>query len=135
MPGPSARRAGRVPAARADPSAERRLERLFPDGQGFVELGVGEDEWCEHPDAVGVDAGLEQQEATLCGCFDYRGRDVGVGLLGRRILDQLDRQHGAEAADVADPRPALLPGLHAAADRLAELRRAVANALVLDDVE
>ena len=38
------------------PSAEARFERLFPDAERLLELGVGDHERDEHADAVAVDA-------------------------------------------------------------------------------
>ena len=60
------------------------------------------------------------------------------GEAGRRdvaVLDELDRQHPAEAANVADLGPAALPGLEAGPHRLADRGRPLDQAFVLDHVE
>ena len=49
----------------AEKLVERRLERVFPDVERLVELGVGDHERAEHADAVAVHAGLEQQQPAL----------------------------------------------------------------------
>src|SRR6266487_137176 len=46
--------------------------------------------------------------------------------------DALDREHRAEAADVADRLEALLPGEHAGPDRVADPLRALDEALLLE---
>ena len=51
------------------------------------------------------------------------------------VLDELDREHRAEPAHVADRGEALLPREHARAHRLADLRRALDDVLLLDHVE
>jgi hypothetical protein len=48
---------------------------------------------------------------------------------------ELDREHGAEAAHVADLREPLLPALHPRAHRVAENGRPGAEILLLDHVE
>ncbi len=57
------------------------------------------------------------------------------GAARRGVRDQLDREHRAETADVADRRPALLPGEHPRADRLADERGALDQTLLVDHVE
>src|SRR6187399_1741852 len=104
---------------------ESGLEGFFPDTERLIELGVSEDERCQYTDAVRVDAGLEQQQPALGGRLDDRGRCVGVRLLASGLLDELDRQHRAESADVADPGPALPPRFHPSPNRLAKLSSAL----------
>src|SRR5438094_7218909 len=85
------------------------LDRLFPHGERFLELGVGEDERSEHPDAVRVDPGLEEQEAAgQCSLGDRR-RELGRRVLRLAVVDELDREHHPEAADVADRVESLVP--------------------------
>jgi len=50
-------------------------------------------------------------------------------------VDELDRKHRAEPTDVADRVPALLPGLHSAADGLADLPCPLDEALVFEHVQ
>ena len=50
-------------------------------------------------------------------------------------MDELDREHRAEPADVADLVEALLPGEHPRPDRLADRGRALDQALLVDHVE
>src|ERR687892_1961554 len=110
---------------------ERLLERVFPDAERLVELGVGDDERRQDADAVAVDAGLEQEEAALRSRLDDGGGEVGGRLA---FLTDLDREHRAEAADVGNGREAFAPVLHARADRLADLARALSEALLGDNV-
>ena len=59
-------------------------------------------------------AGLEQQQAALHRRLDDRLCELaGASCFVARILDELEREHRAEAADVADRGEALLPGEHA----------------------
>src|SRR5579862_2179189 len=104
----------RVPRA-STPLTEGGLERLVPDAEGLVELGVGDDERDEHAEAVAMDPARDQEQAAGEG----GSRDC-LGELGRRLLagavgDQLDRQHRADAADVADLLVPFLPAEHPAA--------------------
>ena len=90
----------------------------------------------EDADAVAVDAAGDEQEAAARAPPSTTALgELGLGLLRGRVGDELDRQHRAEAAHVADRGPALLPGEHARADRLAEPRRALDEALLVDHVE
>ena len=59
----------------------------------------------------------------------------GAGSFVARILDELDREHRSEAADVADLRMPLLPLQHPAPNGLADALGTVDEALVLEDVE
>ena len=111
------------------------LERVFPDGERLVELGVGEHERAEDADRVAVHAGLQQQQPSLHRRVDHGLGELGRGLLRRAVGDELDREHGAEAAHVADGREALLPGEHPRAQRLADRDGALAEALLVDHVE
>src|SRR5688572_19593207 len=77
------------------------FECVFPDVERLVELGVGDHERAEHADAVRVDAGAEEQEAAGGGRVDHCLRELGRRLLRLAVADELDREHGAEAAHVA----------------------------------
>src|SRR5580765_1499488 len=67
------------------------VERLLPDAESLVQLGVRDHERDEHADAVRVDPGLEQQEAAL-GCrLDDLGREIGCRVLRLTVVDELDR--------------------------------------------
>ncbi len=57
------------------------------------------------------------------------------GSLRVAVLDQLDREHGAEPADVADAVEALAPRLHPLPDRLADPVRPLDEMLLVDHVE
>src|SRR6266576_3274745 len=84
---------------------ENRRERL-------LELGVRDHERAEDPVAVRVDAGLEEQQTADGGLLgDARGYP-GRGLLRPAVLDVLDRDHRADAANVSDRLEALLPREH-----------------------
>ena len=85
--------------------------------------------------AVPVDTGLQQQQPALHRGVDHGLGELGRGLLRRAVGDELDREHRAEAAHLADRREALLPGEHAGAQRLADRDGALAEALLVDHVE
>ena len=61
--------------------------------------------------------------------------ELGRGLLRRLVAYELDRQHRAEAADVADLSPACLPGEHPRAERVAEDLGTRDELLLGEDVE
>src|SRR5438094_5491862 len=115
--------------------AEGSLERLLPDRKRLVELRVADDERAEDADAVRVDAGLEQEQAAFRRGLDDGGRELAVRLLGRSVAYELEREHRAEAAYVADGREALLPGEQACPQDLSDERRALDQAFLLEDVE
>src|SRR5215211_201943 len=114
---------------------EDSFERRFPDRERLVQLGVAERQRRQHADAVGVDPGLDQQQSALRGGIGDGGGERWSGGLRRRIGHELDREHRAEAADVADVRPALLPGEHARPYLLAEERCPRAEILLRDHVQ
>src|SRR5688500_17914364 len=99
-------------------------ERVFPHAERLVQLGVGDDERAKDADRVPVHARLQEQEAAVAGGVDHGLRELGRGRLRRAVLDELDRDHGAEPAHVADRRESLLPRQHPRPHRLAELQRA-----------
>ena len=78
---------------------------------------------------------LEEDDAARQRRVDHLGRELRRRLLRVRVAHELEREHRAEAADVADRRPAALPGVHLLADAVADDDRARDEALVLDDVE
>ena len=69
-------------------------------------------------------------DASITACASCRRR-----LLRHAVLDELDREHRAEAANVADRGEALLPGEHPRPHRLADLDGALVQVLLLDHVE
>src|SRR6266540_506360 len=90
-------------------SAGSRFQSLFPDRKRLLELLVGQGEGGKDADAVRVNAGFEQKQSALCGLRHDRGCEHRRGPLGLAVLDQLDREHRAEPAHVADRRETLLP--------------------------
>ena len=64
-----------------------------------------------------------------------RVASAGAGSFVAAVLDELDREHRAEAAHVADRLEALLPREHPRADRLADPLRALDETLLLEHVE
>src|SRR5439155_26616883 len=83
---------------------ENRFERGFPGVQSLVELGVRDHERAEHAHAVPVDAGLEEEQAALERGLGDAQRELRRRLLRAGVPDELEREHRAEAADVADLR-------------------------------
>ena len=67
--------------------------------------------------------------------MDDRLGQLRSRLLGDRIANELERDHRAEAADVADLRPARLPGEQARTQRVTEDLRPRNELLLLEDVE
>ena len=67
--------------------------------------------------------------------LDHGARVVGRRRLRLRILDELDREHRPEPADVADPVPALLPREHPRPNRVADRLGPLDEALLLENVE
>ena len=122
-------------ASRPDGYARTASSASSQASERLVQLRIGDHERAEDADAVRVDAGLQQQQAAPCGLLGHPRGELGRGLLRRGILDELDREHRAEPADVADLRMALLPRRHPAADGLADAAGALDEALVLEDVE
>ena len=59
----------------------------------------------------------------------------GAGSFVARVANELDREHGAEAANVADLRPARLPREHPCAQRVAEDLGPCDELLLGEDVE
>src|SRR6266516_7520695 len=86
---------------------QRSVQRLLPDAESLVQLGVRDDERRENADAVRIDPALQQQQPALGGRLDERAGRLGGRLLRLAVLDELDRKHRAEPAHVADRRPAL----------------------------
>src|SRR6187401_1037411 len=115
--------------------SQGRLERLLPDAESLVELRIADDERHEDPDAVRVDAGLQEQQAALRSRLDDPARELGCRLLRLTVGDELDGQHRAESTYVADRVPTFLPREHALADLLADRGAAVVQALLFEDVE
>src|SRR2546423_6859412 len=114
---------------------ENRLERLLPRREPFLELGVRDHERAEDAVAVRVDAGLEEQQTADGGLLgDARGYP-GRGLLRPAVLDVLDRDHRADAANVSDRLEALLPREHPRPDRVADPLRRRNERLLLEHVE
>src|SRR6059036_2004186 len=89
------------------------VQSLFPDRERLLQLLIGEDQRAEHADAVRVDPRLQKQEATIGRLGDDRARELWSGPLRLPVLDELQREHGAETPHIADCREALLPGEHA----------------------
>ena len=80
-------------------------------------------------------ARLEQEQAALQRGVDDGLRELRGRLLRRAVLDELEREHRADPAHVADRGEALLPVEHPSPHRLADLNRALAEVLLLDHVE
>ena len=64
-----------------------------------------------------------------------RDASSGAGSFVAAVGDELERQHRPDPAHVADRRESLLPLEHARPDRLADRRRALDEALLVDHVE
>ena len=110
-------------------------ERVFPDRERLIQLGVRDHERAQDADHVPVHAGLEQQKPALHGRIDH-----------------CLRRASAPAASSPDPRPArsrashrgraprrwretLLPGEHPRSHGLADRGGALVEALLLDHVQ
>ena len=93
---------GSLPEAAERALAENRCERLFPGAEAIVELGLRRRQRTEHADAVAVDPGLQEQETALQRFVDDRDRELRRRLLRRGVANELDGEHRAEAANIAD---------------------------------
>src|SRR5260370_10831776 len=122
-------------------------EGSFDDAEAFVELLVGDDERDEDADDVVEGAGGDGDEAVLVAVArDLFGLGVGglawvsrlarivsrAASRGSGVADQLDGAHAAEAANVADEIPFLLPAAGAFFKTLAEGGGAREQTLFLD---
>src|SRR6476469_10553046 len=131
----SLRRRGYAPMPLPAGLVEDALERLLPDPERLVQLRIPDRQRHEDPDDVRVRAGAEQQQAVAEGLL-ADGRDqLRRRILRLAVVDELDREHRAEPADIADLLVALLPAEHARPDRLPDRCAAREHALVVEDVE
>src|SRR5215471_16331565 len=114
---------------------ESRLERLVPGVESLVQLRIGDHERAEHPDAVRMDAGLQEQHATPSRLLRDTRCELRSGLFRAAVLDELECEHRTEPTDVPDLRVALLPCSHPAAYDLSDALGAVDETLLLEHVE
>src|SRR5918999_951070 len=101
----------------SDVSGDHRMDRLFKDVETMGEILVGDRQRNEDANDISVQPAREQHEPSFSGRSRRRGCEL------RALLLELEREHGAEPADVADrgeaPRDVLEPG----ANLLPDLRR------------
>src|SRR6476469_9043491 len=81
--------------------AQRRSERLFEDVERLVDLLVGRHQGDQYAQALAVDASLENHQPALHRALGNGCRQLWRRLLGGGILDELERQHRAQPAHVA----------------------------------
>ena len=99
----------------------------FEDLQPARQLLVGDRQRRQQADDVAVQAAAEQQQALLAGRGDRAGDELGRRRLGLAVAHDLEREHRAEAAHLADRvdarRHVLQRGAHARAERLGRRAR------------
>src|SRR6266700_8058694 len=95
-------------------------QALIDQAQRRVHVVVVHDERRREPQRAL--AGAEQQEALLERPLHQPVRDVGCGLARRAVLDELDADHQAASAHLADRCVPLLQPLRAAQQPLAQAR-------------
>ena len=91
------------------PPSRARLRAPLPRRRAPPRAPRRDHERHEYADAVAVDAAGDEQQAALERLLGHAVRELLRRLLRRRVGDELDREHRAEAAHVADRGPALLP--------------------------
>src|SRR2546430_13120717 len=101
-------------------SESLRIDRPLQDVEPFVELCVGDGQGHERADDVAMEAGAQQQEATVAGALDGGVDGRCRGVLRRAVLDELDGLHRADTACLADHRLVLRHGVEALADAPAD---------------
>src|SRR6185312_8533276 len=110
-------------------------KRFLQELEASVEILVGYDERDENSDDVAVEAAREEEEPALAGGRRRRARQRGCGRLRLSILDELDRQHRPQSANLSDRLDAARDCLEAGPDARAELICAPAKLLARDLVE
>src|SRR5689334_7584627 len=84
------------------PSASDAGEGLLDDVETLVQEVLADDQRGQEAEDVAVGATGQDQQALLVAGLGERAGRLRVRLLGGRVLDQLDRDHGAAAADLGD---------------------------------
>src|ERR1043165_4034624 len=94
----------RTSVPRSLSSAPQRRQRLAHDLQRFVDLARADVERWRDAEDVAVQTALAHQQPALLRLLEElaRRRSVGRAIAGRLVDDQLDREHQALAAHVAD---------------------------------
>src|SRR5580698_10516612 len=94
--------------------------RGFDHVETFVELSFGDDERHEDANYVVESAGGDRDEPVFVAKFrDLLGFGVG-GFARAGVADEFDGAHAAEATDIADELPLLLPASRALFEMFAE---------------
>ena len=103
--------------------------------QAVVDLFVSGGERRKEPDHVLEWPGLQQEQAPRASVVDDAVGERRVGLLRPAIDDQFDREHAAQATDVADRRNASLQHQQSVSQRRADRSGAIDDPLCFEDVE
>lgn len=96
------------------------LDGLLQNVQAAFQLLIGDDQGRQEADDLAPTAGVFYHQAVLGALLDDGGDQLAVGLLGLLVLDELQADHGAHAADVADDLVLFLPLVVAVGDDLAD---------------
>ena len=100
--------AGPRPAALTDSLLRERRQRLLDGGHHAVQLLVADDQRRLDAQHVAEVAAHADEHVVLEAVLARERRRLGAVGLGRLVLDQLDADHEAAAAHVADQRLGLL---------------------------
>src|SRR5258706_10044067 len=107
------------------------IDRPLQYVEPFLELCVADGEWHERPDDVAVEAGAQHQQPASAGALD--DRLDRRGLLRLAVLDQLDRLHRTDPADITDDGGACGHRVEPAAQRRPDRGRARGEPAALAD--
>src|SRR6476469_602697 len=117
--------------SRVDEVSDGGGERLLEDVETLAEQLVARGERRQEPEDVAVRAARQGDETLgVAGLVDGAGQR-GVGREVARAVDELDREHGAATADVADLRVLLGERLEARHEEGLDLLGAAAEVLLL----
>src|SRR5690606_11547944 len=104
-------------------------QHSLEDSESFLDEGAVDVERRRHADGIG--AARDQQQAHLEGALDNVIAQFHGALPGLAILDELDAEHQATAADLADARMATFHLRQTIHDKAARVRRLGHHALAL----
>ena len=112
-----------------------RPDRLVEHGEEKISVGLREAHRRSEADSLSPESAFAEQESEFTRIFDGLSAGFLAWLLGRAILHELDPEHEALAADVADDLVLALQFLEASEDIVSELEGVFLQLLLLDDLE
>src|SRR5579863_8823796 len=85
------------------------LQRGFQHIERFIHLLVGNNEWHQHANHIGIRARSDRDQSVFVAIFSDLPGFVGSGFAGLGGFDEFDGLHATESAYIADDGPAILP--------------------------